>query len=151
MWTRLWKTRGEVVQSTKGTRVHTPFFLSHHSCLYFWLQPCRSSCVNGDPRASPQLQKSQTAKDRCKPRYESPIMALTDEELSQAGCMELRGLPRFHSSAGGSKRCCCALSPQRGKNNLFARLHEDAFPLQVVLKQTSVKPLGVRLEQVTSD
>lgn len=123
MWTRLWKTRREVVKSTKGTRVHTPFFLSHHSCLYFWLRPCRSPCVNGDPRASPQLQKSQTAKDRCKPRYESPIMALTDEELSRAGWMECRGFLRgtrppasFVSTAGAKGAAVlCRLREEKKK------------------------------------
>lgn len=91
MWIRLWKTRGVVVKSTKGTLVHTPFFRSYHSCLFFWLRPCRSPYMNGDPRASPQLQKAKTGKDRCKPRYESPITVLTDKELTRAGWTELRG------------------------------------------------------------
>lgn len=161
MWTRLWKTRREVVKSTKGTRVHTPFFLSHHSCLYFWLRPCRSPCVNGDPRASPQLQKSQTAKDRCKPRYESPIMALTDEELSRAGWMECRGFLRgtrppasFVSTAGAKGAAVLyRLREEKKKTNLFMRMKKTspqakaASPPQVVLKETSVKLLRVQLEQ----
>lgn len=158
MWTRLWKTRGEVVKGTKGTRVHTPFFLSHHSCLFFWRRPCQSSCVNGDPQASAQLQKSQTAKDRCKPRYESPHNGADRQGALTGGMAGAPRPPRFHASASfvcldcRSKRCCCASSPQRGKHDLLnpktgPQAGQSCVSPQVVLKETSVK---VQLEQATS-
>lgn len=103
----------------------THFFLSlsHHSCLFFWLLPCRSSSMNGDPQASPLLlrteggmesgeggsPKSWTTKDRCRPRYERLIMVLTDKLLSEtvdeAQCLP-QSLP-LHSSSGRLAQANC--------------------------------------------
>lgn len=120
---RTWpcKTRGEVVKSTKGTWVHTPFFLSLITAAF------SSSCCSVDhpgwmgiPQASPQLVRvvgelgrgspnSWTAKDRCRPRNERLIRALTDKLLSDFGwsSLELPQLPQSHSSSGHLSQANC--------------------------------------------
>lgn len=90
---------------------HVSLSLSHHSCLFFCLTLSRSSRMNGHPRASPQLVRmegcspnSWTAKDRCWPRYERLIMALTDKLLAET----LDGAPWLLQSH--YLLCCCTRS-----------------------------------------
>lgn len=137
----------------------THSFLSLSSQLPFLLAAALSIIWREwGSRASPQLRKSQTAKDRCRPRYESPIMALTDKLLSQAGWMELPGslcpTPPTASSvstpAAKGAVVLCHLREEKITSS-WGWTWKTTFSLQVILRETSVKVLTVQVEAVTSD